>query len=897
MFRIEAAEVNPGVTPLRNAPITLTPFVGRREECSTLASRLHASDCRLLTITGLGGVGKTRLAVQVAGREAHYFSEGAIFVSLAGITEGFQGVTTVASALELNFSGKDESRQQLLSYLREKQLLLVLDNLEHLPDVGPLLAEIMETAPGVKLLVTSRERVGLAHEWIFPLEGLAVPEESSNANLEDYSAASLFVQSAQRAYPGYSPTPDDRRAIERICRLTEGMPLALELAAAWIRMLPPAEIADELASGLELLQTSNVQEAERHRSIRGAFDHSWRLLSDDERRVFRQLSVFRGGFRTAAAREIMQATLGTLAALVDKSLVRGSPSGRYSIHELLRQFGQERLLEIEDEATTVRDRHSAYYLNFLAERTAGLKDQRQSAYLSEIKTEIDNVREAWLRAVVRNRHDALAQSLDALAFVVEVQGVYQEGIDLFARAIVSAPDRSLLLARLLSRQANLLRVCGDAALSRTTLERSLEIARSVGEQREVAFALNGLANTLIALGDIDAARQAVARSLALYQTLADEEGMARGHYIAGYAEHMAGNFKFALHSYRESALRFRALGDQRSLIQVLTNLGLMLYTQDELAEARSTLEESITLAEQIGYRRFAAIAHDFMGYVMKWGFKDFATARHYYQHSLKLSREIGDEPGIAARLINLGDVATDQFDAGAAEPCYLESLSIYQRLADQRGIAVARLGLGCVGVIRKQYDFALEHFRAALKTFIEIQSSSYIFAVFCSAGWMLEGEGDFELMSALMLLLAHHPNIYHVTRKDAIDLLRKNAANLPCPLDTLLDDRSQAAQFIRARSTALAEKFAVAKGYFDELLASFGESFSSLPTIRLIETLTGREREVLRLLGAGHTNPEIARQLVIGTGTVKTHTLNIYRKLGVSNRTQAVQRARELGLL
>ena len=388
-------------SPAHNLPPDPTPFIGREPELAQIAERLADPACRLLTILGPGGMGKTRLAIQAARSEADRFAHGACFVDLAPIASAEQLAEAILRTLQVPSQGATEPDQQVISYLADKQMLLVLDNYEQLL-TGPepdrrdgygLVTKMLGAAPRVKLLVTSRARLNVRAEWLAPLEGLAAPEEdvtphlpvgagvarsvfrdeaishleeiaslhpakpmrdsarNDAALLETYSATALFLACVRRVQPDFRPTAGDARRIVHICRLLEGSPLAIELAAAWIRVLPLEQIERELEQGLGLLATTMHDVPLRHRSMTATFDHSWRLLSSNERSILRQLSVFRGGFTREAAHEVTGATVADLAGLADASWLRLGEHGRYQIHELTRQYCAEKL-ETEHERET-----------------------------------------------------------------------------------------------------------------------------------------------------------------------------------------------------------------------------------------------------------------------------------------------------------------------------------------------------------------------------------------------------------------------------------------------------------------------------------------------------------------------------------------------------------------
>ena len=366
---------------VRNLPSQPTPFIGREHELAEIARRLADPACRLLTLTGPGGIGKTRLAIEAALR-LHEFTSGAYFVPLQPLTSPNFMVSTIADALNFAFYGEQDPKIQLLHYLRDQHLLLVLDNFEQLLDGTDLLPEILEYAPGVKLLVTSRERLQLREEWVFDVGGLPYPEQGMDVSLDDYSATQLFVQSARRA--GHTLVGDGTPAIIQICQLVEGMPLALELAATWVHALTFEQIASEIAHSLDILETPGRNIEPRHRTMRAAFAPTWQRLLDEERDAFIKLSVFRGGFTRDAAADVTGASLRVLSALVSKSLLR-MDGGRYDIHELLRQYGEERLDRAAEEAEQTRNRHCSFYARLLERQWPRLTGSEIKLALQDIQ--------------------------------------------------------------------------------------------------------------------------------------------------------------------------------------------------------------------------------------------------------------------------------------------------------------------------------------------------------------------------------------------------------------------------------------------------------------------------------------------------------------------------------
>jgi predicted ATPase/DNA-binding SARP family transcriptional activator len=341
-LRIERS-FQPAPSPRHNLPPSSTPFVGRDEELADLADLMSDPDCRLVTLIGPGGIGKTRLALQVAAGQVGLFAQGVTYVPLATLRSADLLVPATAHALQLQFHSQENAEQQLLDFLRAKEMLLVLDSMECVLDGSDLLAKILLDAPEVVLLVTSRQRLNLHEEWAYHVDGLAYPGTPTTEELETFGAIALFVQTARRAHRKFLLTEGEGTHVARICQLVEGMPLAVELAAASIPARTCEEIAMELERDLDTLATSLRNMPARHRSLSAAFEHSWRLLSEGERAALCQLSRFPDGFGAEAAEQVAGASSQMLTSLVDKSLLRRSTSGRYEMHRILKWCAAQKL--------------------------------------------------------------------------------------------------------------------------------------------------------------------------------------------------------------------------------------------------------------------------------------------------------------------------------------------------------------------------------------------------------------------------------------------------------------------------------------------------------------------------------------------------------------------------
>ncbi|MFN8454607.1 MAG: tetratricopeptide repeat protein [Anaerolineae bacterium] len=709
--------------PMFNVPMfNVTPLLGREHELANISRLLQRPECRMLTLIGPGGIGKTRLAQAAASAQPELFADGVYFVSLAPLTSPDLIASTIANASGLTFHGSATPQAQLLAYLRQKSLLLILDNFEHLLTINPphlqsgiaLLNDILTGAPQVKLLVTSRERLNLQGEWVVELQGLPIPPANRAKKLEQYSAVALFLYSARRLKADLELTEADRPAMIRICRLLAGIPLGLELAASWVRLLSAPEIAEELERSLDFLTSPMHGLPERHRSLRAVFEYSWNLLSPPEKQVMRRLAVFQEVFRREAAEQVAGASLPLLSALVDKSLVQRAGAGRYSLHEFVRQYAQAYLQQEPVEAEATQQRHSRYYLNWLRQQEIALKSARQSAVLAELSAEIDNIRAAWEWAPAHSMLAELQGAACCLGWFYDLKGWLLEGATIFRRAVEllsqtgqSDPAHPLALAYLLTQQGYFCFRSGESALAQALLERSLALLRPLDEPSLLADTLMCLGMTEWIIGRYPTAKSLLHESLALYKSSSNSWSRAFCLGQIGAVAYTEGDYPAAQDWLRQSLTVWRAVGDPRGLMFSLSFLGMVTLALQEYRQAQQLLNESLALASAISDRWGIATALSHLG-LIALAQAEYEEARYFFQESLSLFEEIGERWGQARALNGLGEVALALGEGEEAQRCLMAGFKTASAAQTIPLILEALVGLAQLRIERREFEPALE---------------------------------------------------------------------------------------------------------------------------------------------------------------------------------------------
>lgn len=643
------------VVPISNLPAQTKPFVGREAEQAHLSNLLKDASCHLLTLVGLGGMGKTRLAIETARQHVGNFRNGVHYVVLHSETSEAQLIASIASVLKYYFYNGTPAKDQILDYLRDKEVLLLIDNFEYFADNYDFINEIIYGAPKVKLMIVTQRQLELEEEWLFQLKGLPFP----NVVPEDvvaYSSVELFVTCVKRLFWDYAV---DRhlREIATLCALFEGMPLAIELAACQLGDHSCDELIAEVSSSLDSLQSVYKNTAERHRSLRAIFDYSWRQLDDKQQSLLLSLIVFQGGFTVETLTEITGASVEIFESLTRQALINEIDEGRFDIPNVLRTFLAEKEFPNKKH---IEQAHSAYFADFICvldlERTHGLDA------LNRLERELGNVRAGWDLAVRRQDLDLVIIYIDNLFLYYEIRGRYEEG-----------------------------KVC---------FEESIGVFRALKSMQEVAVGLLGKALARLGafcwhLGEIDAAIPYYEEALALQERVNDSQEMAWTLNNMGIVALSRSQQELAEDYLTQSLEMAKSIQHELQMARSLANLGILDKSRQRFDEALEKLMECQRIYEEQDHQRLIASTYTNLGNVFL-GIDDLEKAETYYQLGYDQKKAIGDQWGVACVLLNWGRVALFKDMVSDAEKILWECLAICQNLGKRTGIARSTFYLGKV---------------------------------------------------------------------------------------------------------------------------------------------------------------------------------------------------------
>jgi predicted ATPase/class 3 adenylate cyclase/DNA-binding CsgD family transcriptional regulator len=850
-----------------NLPVQPTPFLGREDEVAAIVDLLSRSDVRLVTLTGPGGTGKTRLALQVAADVSELFASGVFFVNLAPLSDPALVVPTIAETLAIREGSDRTLLERLTEELRPQQMLLLLDNFEQVVSAAEQVAALLAACPQLKVLVTSREVLHVRAEHEFPVPSLIVPDPDhlpDLATMSHQAAIALFLQQAQAVKPDFHLTDANARTIAELCARLDGLPLAIELAAARMKLFSPRALLARLGQRLSVLTGGSRDVPARQQTLRNTIAWSYQLLDAGEQRLFRQLSVFVGGC-TMEAIEALCTSLGGasepildgVASLVDKSLLQQveQPVGeeaRFVMLETIREYALERL-EALGETEAARRAHATYFLALVEETEQGMTGPQQGVLLERLEQEHGNLRAAmqWLTSQAEEGKVMALRLGGAFFSFWYGRGYFSEGRDFLERALsrsdeVAAPVR----AKALYAASQLQKVLGSLDRAEACCEQSLALYRELGDAIGHASCLHLLADIAWERGNLAAARSLGEESLRLFKEGGDITSVADVLHHLGTLAVEQGEYARGRDLLTESVTINRELGNTLPLADSLLNLARLSYASgSDVAQAHTLLDESFALAREMGDKVVIAFCLNLWG-MLALSEGDTARAASLIEQALALFQEMQLQRGTALSLFALAQAATVEGDDARSQALYEQGLGVVRKGGGKRTIPAGLEGLAAAVAAQGNLVWAAHLWGAAE-----------------------------ALREALRTPL---PPIEQATYQRAVDAAR-----------TELGESAFARAWAKGRMMT-PEQVLATQG--QAVITGAGERSSSPTTAsppRYPDGLTAREVEVLRVVAQGLTNEQVAERLVISPRTVDTHLTSIYGKIGVSSRSAATRYALE----
>ena len=776
---IEHPPLQSDTQQLVNFPILSPAFFGREQELDQLTHLVMSPENRIVSLVGPGGVGKTRLAVQFASQVSGYFPDGIYFVSFASIQDSDFIPILLAEVVKFSFYGSNNHTAQLGNYLHRRKSLIVIDNFEHLRVEGAkFLAILLTQTHHLKILVTSRERLNMIAETILEIHGLPVPATEIDENAESYSSIKLFLHNAQKTFPRFS-YKNNSEAITRICRLVDGMPLGILLASSWVRVFSCPEIASEIQKNIDFLTTSAPDMDPRHRSLSAVFDNSWNLLSEEEHRIIRKLSIFQAAFTVSAAQEICNASQLLLAVFVDKSLLFHRQDNRYEMLSTFHQYASAKLEGIEDEWASTKIKFCDYYADFCINKQIEINTAKQKAAIAEMTSEIENIRTAWNLLVDSECWDILDKVKEPLLAYHVIVGNFIQGRELYRLALLKLnklnnPKVDLLRASMLQLSSWMTIKNGFVTEGLQGLTESIEIFRSHNSSWGIAMTLSFLAEACRILGNPRQGKNYIEEALNLLRV----DSIPKSNYVIAFTAHCQsilgtilmelGDFVQAHINMEASLATHNRIGTYYGAIHPLMGLGKLAYLQGEFIQSRDLNLKALETAENIYDQRGMAVLHNNLGAFYE-NTANITASSHHLLSALKLCKETGDRRLMAVILNNLAHHQLRFLHLPSdAIRTYQESIEIFSGIGDLRGITYTCYDISKaylkVGLVEEAWTYCSR----SLHTAMTLDSTPLILHALHGFAHLFAYTNQRERSLGLCYLIIKHPQVESDTQKRVV---------------------------------------------------------------------------------------------------------------------------------
>lgn len=762
-----------------NLPNRKSLFIGREKELDEITDLLVNPACRLITLHGPGGIGKTCLAVEIARQQVGVYRDGVFFISLSAIQSSDEIISEIVDVLKIPMFESSDMVSRFSDFLRSKQLLLVMDNYEHLlvGDQGTqILLDLIQQTSSIKLLVTSRERLNLVDEWIYPLHGMNYPGIHIKIGHNDhlnYDALDLFYQCARKVKPDFQLDPESLPAVIRICQLFEGLPLGIELAAAYTWSHSIQWIAEKISENLNNLKNSTKDVPSRYRSLWANLDVSWQLMNNHQQLIFTRLGIFEDGFTLPAAIAVSNVDENLLAKMVNQSLLQHNSKGRYTMHGVIQQYAREKLhtseLLSETQAAFVD-----YFNHYLVDRHSELLSSHQKLGLEGISAEISNLKQAWHWMLDNKKFERIQSWVEPLFQFFNIRSRFQEGIDLLWPIIdvlekfvqeTQDLESEKLFGKVLARLGTLAHYIRQDNLARESLQRAFMISEKYSLGDEQAFCRTTLSDIYLRAKDFDKAKICAQKNLEYYRQIGEINGEAQAFYLLGLINLRLGKIQTSKEYLLQAIETARKTNDPRRIIAPLNLLGDIYCNEGNYEGAEGLFQESLNLASDLEDQYQKAILLNNLASVYHVLFQ-FSKASEMYAKSLAICRQIGDQDGEAIALTNLGEVALALGDFTGAISLSEQALKITREIGEEWSISVCLNNLAEASFGMGRCDQSMKYLAEAIQIAWKIKALRSVarFAVTAGRCYQLQGcnQDAKELFEAA---LAHSSTEHEIREK------------------------------------------------------------------------------------------------------------------------------------